>query len=196
MKKFYLAKLLMGLGLCFPAVSAFGSTSAALKMMKEIEGVYQHKFANAMIAAGKAPLEADTFYSSKDIVEVMPYDNQHIYLRAKLHFYNGHICALYGIAEYEDGRFVYRAPKSELSDESVCTLTLSKTAKGLHLTDRITSEGGAICRSYCGQRGSLSDLTLPMASKRPISDQTRIRKSREFQSAVREFKAASNQARH
>lgn len=204
MKKIYFAKLLMGLGLCLPAVSVFGSTSAALKMIKEIEGVYKHKFSNAMIGVGKAPLEADAFYSSEDIVEVMPYDTQHIYLRAKLHFYNGHICSLYGIAEYEDGRFVYRTPKSpaqsepksERSDDSVCTLTLSKTTQGLHLTDRITSEGGATCRRYCGQRGSLSDLTLPMTSKRPISYQTRIRKSREFQTAVSEFESVSDQAKH
>lgn len=180
-------KILSVLVLILPA---FAAQANALKMIKDIEGVYKQRFTNAMMTPGKAPFEADQYFQSEDIIEVMRHDDQHIYLRAELNFYNGHTCSIYGIARFEKNAFVYRVSALSAEKASVCTLTVTPTADSLRISDRIQPDGVATCRAYCGVRGSLSDLIMPMKVKRPIRYQTRILKSRQYQSAVAAFQQA------
>lgn len=180
-------KILIALVLVLPA---FSIQASALKMIKDIEGVYKHRFTNALITPGKAPQEQDQSYQSEDIVEVMRHDDQHIYLRAELNFYNGHTCSIYGIARFENKAFVYRAPALSTDNTQACTLTLTSTPENLHISDRLLADGPATCRDYCGARGSLSDLKIAKTAKRPIRYQQRIIKSRQYQSAVAELSQA------
>lgn len=180
-------KFLIVLVLILPAVAAQAS---ALKMIKDIEGVYKQRFTNAMITPGKAPLEADQFFQSENIIEVMRHDDQHIYLRAELNFYNGHTCSIYGIARFQKNAFVYRAPALSAENTQACTLTVTHTADSLRISDRVQHDGPATCRAYCGVRGSLSDLIFYNKTKRPIRYQDRIAKSRQYQTAVFKFKQA------
>jgi hypothetical protein len=72
------------------------------KLTGEMEGVYKRRFTNAIITPGKAPMEADNFVQAEDIVEIVRYDDTHVYVRDKFQFYNGHSCSIAGIAGYEN----------------------------------------------------------------------------------------------
>ncbi|GAB2870274.1 hypothetical protein GCM10027277_44450 [Pseudoduganella ginsengisoli] len=164
--------------------AALAAETAPEQAMKEMAGVYKHRFRNGIITPGKAPMEADTPYESEDIVEIVPYDATHIYVRAELQFYNGHSCSISGMAGYEQGRFVYHDPEKAYDGGPPCTLAVASSKDGITLTDRLTPDGGATCRSYCGARGSLSDYTIAGSKRRPIRYMDRLQKSREYQKAV------------
>ncbi len=154
--------------------------ATAADTIKQIEGVYKRRFVNGMVVPGKA----DTFYKSEDIVEIVRYDDTHIYVRAVLQFYNGHSCSFAAIAGHENGRFVFRDPEPALGEWPACTLTLTQSKDALSITDRLSPDGPATCKHYCGVRGSLSQVSMPMSARRPITYMPRIINSRHYQKAV------------
>lgn len=169
-----------------PLVLAMGASAAEAppaRAMKEMAGVYQHRFKNGIITPGKAPMEADTPYESEDVVEIVPYDDTHIYVRAELQFYNGHTCSIAGMAGYEQGRFVYHDPEPAFDGGPPCTLAVTPAQDGITLTDRPTPNSAATCRQLCGARGSLSDYSTK-GKRRPIRYMDRLLRSREYQKAV------------
>lgn len=182
MKLFFLLMML--------SASAWSAEPVSGNQISEIEGVYKHHFMNGTITPGKAPGEADQPYESEDIVEIVRYDQTHIYFRAELQFYNGHTCGIYGIAGEENGEFVYHDPTTPLAGEPACTLRISTLANKLRITDRDTPQGSATCRNYCGVRGSLSDYLIAKNSKRKIRYLDRLKASREYSEAVTSFKAS------
>lgn len=177
------------LALCGTALLAGAAAWAADKppspseLMREIGGVYKQRFQSAVVVPGKA----DEPYQAENVVEVVPYDDEHLYLRAHLEFYNGHVCDIAGMAGYEHGAFVYRDPTPPLKGEHPCALRLHVTDKRLTLTDRVTPDTEATCRAYCGARGSW-DYEIERGQRREIRYLERLKKSREYRKAVEDLK--------
>lgn len=173
--------------LVFLSMHAAAADTSAVTAAKAIEGVYKQRFTNGMITPGKAPGEQDTPYQSENIVEIVRHDDQHVYVRASLQFYNGHSCSIYGMARHEGDGFVFRDPEPAYDGGQRCTLTVAQSGDAITLTDRVTPDGVATCKSYCGMRGSLSDVALPMASRRTIRYMERLRESREYRQAAKQL---------
>lgn len=170
------------------ALNAVAAEVPPTKVMTDMAGVYKHRFMNGIIGTGKAPMEADEPYESEDIVEIVPYSDTHIYIRAELAFYNGHSCSISGMAGYEQGRFVFHDPEKVYNGGAPCTLTISQSNDALTITDRLSPDGEATCSGYCGARGSLSGVSMLKKSRRPIRYMPRIIKSREYQKAIVDLK--------
>ena len=177
-------------------LAAQAADTPSSRLIGEMQGVYKHRFKNGVISPGKAPGEADEAYESEDVVEIVPYDDSHVYLRAELQFYNGHQCSIAGIAGYENGAFVYHDPAKPLAGKPPCTLNVALTGKNLMLDDRITADGPSSCTiMYCGARGSLSGYTIAKSSKRKIRYLDRLKVSIEYSQAVEAFKKSGDQAK-
>ena len=63
-------------------------------------GRYSHHFENGLIGGST--------YGSDHVVEIVPVDRRHAYVRAELQFYNGHSCSLAGVAASHGATLVYR----------------------------------------------------------------------------------------
>jgi len=170
---------------------AFDKAPAPSALMREIDGVYKHRFQNTMAVPG----QADQTYESEDIVELLPYDDKHLYLRAHLEFANGHTCDIAGMAGYEHGAFVYHDPAAPPPRERACALRLHVTDKKLVLTDRETPDAEASCRAYCGARGDL-DYEIGREARSEIRYVERLKKSKAYRQAVQDLQAVeSSQAK-
>ncbi|MFL6658170.1 MAG: hypothetical protein ACJ8GW_08875 [Massilia sp.] len=170
---------LAALALCIQPVYAADTASTALAT--KLEGVYKYRFQNGMYDANKT-----VKYESEDVVEIVAVDDTHVYVRADLQFFNGHECGISGIANFENGAFVYHSKEPGLPGEAACTLTVSTVQDKLHLSDRLTPDGPATCSSMCGARGSLSDYSIPLAKRKPIRYLPRLKASREYAAALKE----------
>ena len=107
---------------------------------------------------------ADEPYQAEDVIEIVPYDADHVYVRAHLDFYNGHSCGIAGMARYEHGVFVYRDTLSlSVAGYPPCTLKVGVEHGQLTLTDR----------------------------RRTIRYLDRLKASREYKRAVDDLRAAS-----
>jgi len=173
------------LALLLPLASAARAADkppAPSELMREIDGVYKQRFKNGIVVPGKA----DESYESENVVEIVPHDDDHVYLRAHLEFYNGHSCDIAGMAGYEHGAFVYHDPAPPLTGEHPCALRLHVTDKRLMLTDRVTPDAEATCRAYCGARGHW-DHEIDRDQRRAIRYMERLKKSREYRKAVEDL---------
>jgi hypothetical protein len=148
--------------------------------IKDIEGVYKSRFTNGLVSGER--------YQSEDIVEIASIDESRVYIRAHLEFYNGHICSIWGVAEYRNGDFVYQAPEDVGDEDPSCTLKLSITQKNLLLSDIDGNTGRATCRMFCGARGSLSNYSIDRNSRRKIRYIETLRSSRQYLDAIEENK--------
>lgn len=175
--------VLLCLLLAMPAASA----QDAAHLMQKMAGVYKHRFTSGIITPGKGPGEADTPYQAEDVIEIVPYDATHVYVRADLNFYNGHTCGIAGMARYEHGAFVYHDPEPPLAGEAACTLRVGIDKDELALTDRPMPEAASTCRAYCGARGSLV-YAIGMDKRRPIRYLERLKNSREYARAIEDLR--------
>jgi hypothetical protein len=138
-----------------------------------VEGAYRRSFANEMVTGEK--------YTSEDILEVVRLTPATAYLRTRLNFANGHQCSMYGVARVEGQALVYRRPIA--AGAQPCVLTLRFAGGQVQFDDQ-----GDQCRETdCGARGSYSGTALPVASRRRITYQDRLRASQEFREAQTEF---------
>jgi hypothetical protein len=173
------------------AMQANATEVSPSKLIGEMDGVYKHRFKSATIEPGKAPGEADAPYQAEDIIEIVRYDDRHVYVRARLEFYNGHSCSISGIAGYENGSFVYHDPEKSFDGGPSCTLKVGVTNEKLTLTDRITPDGASSCRAYCGVRGSLN-YEIAKSARRPIRYLDRLKASRQYVKAEEDLRKATN----
>jgi hypothetical protein len=78
----------------FSAVALPAAPAARLSesqaLLARIAGVYKERFRNEIVSGEKS--------ASENILEVVPVDDAHAYVRMHLEFYNGHLGAIYGIA--------------------------------------------------------------------------------------------------
>lgn len=161
------------------AAIAATPVSPAVQAMERIAGVYKHRFMSAFIVPGKDETES---YQAEDIVEIVPYDRDHVYVRVHLDFFNGHTCGIYGMARFEDGMFVYRDPEPPAAGDAPCVLKIGEKNGKLTLTDRASSDAGRTCEAYCGARGSLN-YDIGMDKRRPIRYLERLKGSRQYKDA-------------
>lgn len=179
----FLVLLLAASGACA------ASTQAPARLTEQMAGVYKERFMSATITPGKAPGEADVPYQAENVVEIVPYDADHVYVRAHLDFYNGHMCDIAGMGRYEHGAFVYHDPAPSWSPASPpCALKVSVEHGKLTLTDRPTPDAPASCRAYCGVRGAL-EYAIGMDKRRSIRYLDRLKASREYNKAIDDLHA-------
>ena len=173
-----LPALLALLALALPAVlpaQAAEKAPSPLELMHEIDGVYKKHPENAQ------PNQAG------DVIELVPHDDDHLYLSAHLDFANGGSCDIAGMARFEHGAFVYRDPAQPLPGERPCALRLHVTDKKLVLTDRETPDAPATCKAYCGARGDL-DYEIGREARQPIAYLDRLKRSKEYRRAVQDLR--------
>jgi hypothetical protein len=163
------------------ALAVGDAETKADRLIGNVEGVYKKRFKSGVVNPG----QPDDVIDVEDVIELVRHDRTHLYFRARLNFYNGHTCGLWGIASYQDERFVFRS--SEPGE--ACTLWIGVNGKQLTLTDA-TGDGPSTCHSYCGARGSFRDYTVGMDKRRPIKYLPRLKASREYKEAVERLGSA------
>ncbi len=183
-----LSSLLLSTLLLPSAASRAAEPVAPAQLMHDIEGVYKKRFTSGIIVPGQSETEP---YQAENIVEVVPYDDKHVYLRAHLDFFNGHTCDIAGMAGFEHGAFVYHDPEPPLPKERPCVLRLHVTDKRLMLTDRESPDAEATCRAYCGARGSW-DYEIDRDQRRQIGYMARLKRSKEYRKAIDDLKAVES----
>lgn len=155
-------------------ILADSAAAGADTPVSTLAGRYSERFANGMVDGSK--------YESENIVEVVPVDARHAYVRLDLDFYNGHSCHLAGIAQASGAALTYIEPVEARSDDSRCRLTMRRAGAKLVWDDAGT------CKDYCGARGSYTRGELPWASKRPIRYLPRLKASTEYRRAMTEWR--------
>ena len=159
------------LGAVLAAIVVAGSAVAAPSLPEALAGVYKTHFKNGLVSGET--------YVSEDILEIVPTGPGAAYVRTHLEFYNGHECALSGIAHVEGADLVYREPPASKVGDRSCVLHVARKGSKVVLSDE---EGS--CQAYCGARGSLSDDSFPVSSRRAIRYLPRLKASSEFKEAL------------
>lgn len=159
----------LGRALIGMVAGALVLAAAPLDPVKSLAGRYSAHFQNGNVDGDR--------YWSDDVVEIVPVDAYHAYFRVSLHFFNGHSCGLYGIAQARGATLDYRAPPGR--SESRCHMTLSHKGDWLNLDDH-----AGTCQAMCGARGGFAAEGLPWKSKRPILYLARVKGSDEYRSAL------------
>ena len=150
------------------AAAGTALTAAPADPVSGLSGRYSSHFRNGTIDGGR--------YESDDVVEIVPVDPTHAYIRFSLQFFNGHSCSLYGVAQAQGAALIYREKGSD------CTIRIERQGKNLHWTDSAGS-----CQSHCGTRGGLHDGTLLWSSRKSIRYMTRLKTSQEYRAALSEW---------
>jgi hypothetical protein len=155
-------------------IAALSAGAAAPSPVDALAGRYSSHFANGLVTGEK--------YESDDVLEIVPVDATHAYFRFSLQFYNGHSCALQGIAHAVGDGLAYREGPTGAGEQR-CTLTIAHKGAKLGWDD-----GGGSCSAYCGARGSFSQGSLPWSSKRPITYMARLKGSSQYKDALADWK--------
>ena len=163
----------MRLTLAFAAISVPLLAIAAASLPESIAGVYKTRFKNGLVTGET--------YQSEDVLEIVPTGRDAAYVRAHLDFYNGHQCGIYGIAHLAGRELVYREPAAKKIGDRQCVLHLGARGDKVVLSD----EGGS-CEAYCGARGSLSNDSFPISTRRTIRYMARLKASQEYKAALAE----------
>jgi hypothetical protein len=172
------------------ALSSAAAVQEAQQLMDKMAGVYKHRFTSGVVVPGKA----DEPYQAENVIEIVPFDADHIYVRADLEFYNGHQCQISGMARFENGKFVYRDPEPPLQGHVPCVLRAGIEKDKLVLTDRDGPQGESSCWTHCGVRGSLT-YDIGMDKRRSIRYMDRLKASRQYQQAIDEMRKTEAPAR-
>jgi hypothetical protein len=153
---------------------AFGADTSV--DIGKIEGVYRRSFQNGDSSGEK--------YISTDVLEIVRVEKGVAYFSVELHFFNGHMCELSGIAVREKGALVHR--DNERPDEP-CEFHL------VPKRGRITFEDiHGHCRRNCGARGSFFDATFRIA-RRNTTNLKRLRASPGYRAAVDEYRKSKKE---
>lgn len=152
-----------------------GDPGRAEALIDAYAGVYKHRFPNGLV-------DGSTF-TSENILEVVKVSPDTVYFRTHLEFYNGHTCALYGLASYmQAGTFVFNDP-SGLKDglqNRTCRMQLRLDAEGAALID---PDHG--CNLYCGVRGGIDGTTFTAKERGTIRYMSLLKNSRQYQESIK-----------
>lgn len=158
----YARCLLLMSGFLLSATHAVHAADTKSMAASDIAGVYKTHFKNGLVDG--------TEYQSEDILEIVPVDNDRVYVVLDLQFYNGHVCNFAEIMRRETkNRYLYRGE---------CELRMESTIENVQfepLTD---------CNIYCGARGSLNHVSFLRKLKRPIRYMTGLKASQQYESAI------------
>ncbi|BCM21215.1 ankyrin repeat domain-containing protein [Mesorhizobium sp. J8] len=171
--------LLLGLGgiLCGETRA---NSSAHLKDLRKLEGMYWHNFSNGLVDGTK--------YESTNVLELVRYDKDSLYFRASLQFYNGHSCSIYGIAERNGAQLTYY----DTTYGNGCVLHVVPTSKGISLDDPTGQ-----CRAMsCGERGGYGGENFSPKHKKKITYMARLKSSTQYQKAVVDYERVKTAKAH
>lgn len=165
----------LGLVLLLLALAPGGSAGAAAQPTPlEWAGVYKIQFDNALVSGER--------YRSENILEIAEVSSGAAYVRLELEFYNGHQCAIWGIADRVGQTLVYRT--ASIVSEEPCVLTLRRAGRKVVLSDK-----DDICqRGTCGARGTYEGISFPISARRPIRYLPRLKASTEYKDAVEAYR--------
>lgn len=142
-----------------------------------ISGVYNARH-EAYMADGQR-------YAAEDILEIVKVSDTTAYFRLHLEFNNGHMCDLSGVGDFIAEAMVYRGPLNSRGDP--CNLSFSANAEGIVLTD-----ANSACRDIsCGARGGYGhgqEASFKFSQRRPIRYLARLKASKEYAGALREYR--------
>jgi len=169
-------KLRLTLALVAAAMLLLAADRPGTDPAQSLAGRYFAQFPDGLITGEK--------YTGENIVEVVPVAQGAAYVRVHLDYYNGHTCGIYGVATARADALVYRDLKANYESATGCVLTVRRSGKSLSIDD-----GGGTCSSYCGARGTFSDVKLPDKSKRPIRYLPRLKQSSEYREALAEWRS-------
>ena len=96
----------------------FGSLAYAAGVnVDAIAGVYKHRFKNALVSGEK--------YKSEDILEIVKVSPTSVYVSAHLEFFNGHECAINGVAKADGNALVYRGETNAEGKQCLLSVKVS-----------------------------------------------------------------------
>jgi hypothetical protein len=167
------------IALCALAVAGWAGSTAAGPAPRPgldlggLAGVYKVSFDNGLVTGET--------YRSENVLEIVPTGPAAAYIRTRLEFFNGHQCALWGVAHLEGQALVYRSPEPALAPgEEPCVLRITRQGGKVRFEDEGT------CQSWCGARGGFSGVTFPASSRRPIRYMARLKASPQYRQALAE----------
>ena len=161
-------------GLAVPLLLA-GAPAAAPDPVRSLAGRVSNSFPAGLVDGSR--------YTGENIVEVVPVAADAAYVRIHLDYFNGHQCGIAGVARAEGARLVYHDPSPTIASDKPCTLSIARAGRSLAIDD-----AGGSCRTYCGARGTLSDVAVLWSSHRPITYLTRLRASSQYRDALTEWR--------
>ena len=147
------------------------TTASTLDPAQALAGRYYRQFPDALVGGQK--------YTGENIIEIVPVATGAAYIRLHLDYYNGHICALSGVAEAKGAALVF---DDGGQDGDHCVLRIERSGPSLRLDDT-----AGRCSDYCGARGTLTNVRLPYSSKRPIRYLARLKGSTQYRHALADW---------
>ena len=165
----------LALGAALAAAAALGAARPQGPL--SWAGAYVDEFENVLVGGET--------YDAQNIMEIVQLSPTTAYLSLSLEFYNGHQCALSGVAEVEGQSLVYRGVEADAEGRR-CVLALRKVGKRLVLSD----ETGACTNLTCGARGGYDGVDFAAKDRRPIADLPELLASSEYAAAVAEHAKA------
>lgn len=119
-------------------------------------------------------------YEASDVLEIVPFDKDAAYIRAKLNFDNGHGCGISGIAKQEDDKLVYY----HANPFHTCVMEIVPEKDRINLIDRT----GECYHATCGARGGYSGAHFQRSKKKNISYMDKLKNSPQYIDAVKNYK--------
>jgi hypothetical protein len=151
----------------------FGSLAYAAGVnVDAIAGVYKHQFKNGLVSGEK--------YESEDILEIVKVSPTSVYVRANLEFFNGHQCAINGVAKADGDALVYRGETNAQGKQ--CLLSVKVSGGKIVLDDK----DGACATMTCGARGMYNGKSFALSKKRAIRYMDKLKKSDEYLDSIDE----------
>lgn len=164
------------LSACAIADARDATVTAPAEFLARASGVYEELRPDSLAPGGKFP--------SENILEVVPVDDGHAYIRMRLELGN-HMGTIHGIATYSGhDSLVYDNGKA---GSEKCAIGFSWSKLYVSTTTSRLKTGG--CRDYHDAEGSPDQIRFLVARKRNITNMQRLKDSRDFRSAMDEYRA-------
>ncbi len=155
------------------AIAAGAAIAAGVSPVQTLAGVYSESFQNQLVNGES--------YQAENVLTIVPTGPRAAYFDTSLEFYNGHQCAVSGIAHVEGSELVYHEPVSKQVGDERCVLHLARKGRKVVISDE---EG--TCKAYCGARGSLSGIGLPASSRSAMTRRDRLKIAGDIKQALQE----------
>lgn len=137
------------------ATLTVATAAAPPSIVTELAGQYIHNFKNGNI-------DGDTYYTT-DVVKIFPLDRKSALISMELNFFNGHACVVYGVANVDGEKLVYRDRLGSTPEARECRLSIWRDQ------NRIRWEDEGSCQFHCGARGGLSNGEMRTNGRRDIT---------------------------
>jgi hypothetical protein len=163
------------------AVAAEGRDGADLARWA---GTYQQR---TVIEVSNGPGRPPGKWPVPEVLEIVPVDRTHAYIRVHTEFDEGHVCAIWGVARLERETLVYSTVRTGPKDR--CTLVVRRAGAKIVFED----PDGTCKWDFCGQRGDFVADAFAVSSRRPIRYMKRLLASPQYHEAMAEWDANGRQ---